>query len=85
MIILSREDVKKALGMEEAISAMEGAFKQLSDGQAEVPVRMNVDMSQENGCVLLMPAYLTCKFVDNSGCQIGGSLLGRLEQRTSNP
>ena len=37
--ILSREDVRRAVTMTEAIDIVEGAFVQLSAGQAIVPVQ----------------------------------------------
>lgn len=56
--VLSREDVKKALSLKEAIALMKEAFVQLSSGLAVVPVRMNLEVPKEKGRVLFMPAYL---------------------------
>ncbi len=55
---LSREDVRQALGMNEAISLMREAFIALSEGQATVPLRLNVPLPEYNGRVLFMPVYL---------------------------
>ncbi len=56
--ILSREDVRRALPMRQAIEAMKGAFAQLSTGQADVPLRVALDVPRHNGVTLFMPAYL---------------------------
>jgi alanine dehydrogenase len=57
--ILSREDVRQALPMRRAIEAMKGAFAQLSAGQADVPLRVALDVPRHNGVTLFMPAYLS--------------------------
>jgi len=57
--ILSREDVRRALPMRQAIEVMKGAFAQLSTGQAEVPLRLSLPVEQHNGVTLFMPAYLS--------------------------
>jgi alanine dehydrogenase len=44
--------------MLQAIEAMKGAFAQLSDGQADVPVRIALDVPRHNGVTLFMPGYL---------------------------
>ncbi len=48
----------RALSMPEAIILMKEAFVQLSRGEAIVPVRMAMELPQDTGRVLLMPAYL---------------------------
>jgi len=56
--ILSREDVRRALPMRQAIEAMKRAFAQLSTGQANVPLRVPLQVPRHNGVTLFMPAYL---------------------------
>ncbi|MCK4450797.1 MAG: ornithine cyclodeaminase family protein, partial [Anaerolineae bacterium] len=56
--ILSREDVRRALPMRQAIEAMKGAFAQLSTGQADVPLRVALNVPRHDGVTLFMPAYL---------------------------
>jgi len=56
--ILSREDVRRALPMRQAIEAMKRAFAQLSTGQADVPLRVPLQVERHNGVTLFMPAYL---------------------------
>ena len=56
--ILSRADVQQALPMRQAIEAMKGAFAQLSTGQADVPLRVALNVPRHHGVTLFMPAYL---------------------------
>jgi len=56
--ILSRADVRRALPMRQAIEAMKRAFAQLSTGQADVPLRVPLQVNRHNGVTLFMPAYL---------------------------
>lgn len=57
--ILSQEDVKRALPMNEAIEAVKDAFEQLSADKADVPLRTSLDVPRHNGVTLFMPAYLS--------------------------
>ena len=54
--VLTRTDVKRAVGMVEAISTVREAFVQLSLGQAVVPQR--IPLALERGTALFMPAFL---------------------------
>jgi alanine dehydrogenase len=56
--ILSREDVRQALPMADAIKAVKAAFAQLSTGRADVPLRVALEVPRHNGVTLFMPAYL---------------------------
>jgi alanine dehydrogenase len=58
MLILTREDVRRALPMAAAMDAVERAFAQLSAGRAEVPLRPHVAVPEADGLLLVMPAYL---------------------------
>ncbi len=53
----SAEDIKRKLPMENAIEAMKKAFSLLSAGNINVPLRMNIEIPEYNGVVLLMPIY----------------------------
>ncbi|NQV17944.1 MAG: ornithine cyclodeaminase [Armatimonadetes bacterium] len=53
----SAEDIFKKLPMKNAIEAMKKAFSLLSAGKVNVPLRMNLEISEYNGSVLLMPVY----------------------------
>jgi len=56
--VLSREDVRRALPMREAVEAMKRAFAQLSRGQAQVPLRVALPVERHKGVTLFMPGYL---------------------------
>jgi alanine dehydrogenase len=56
--VLSREDVRRALPMRQAIEVVKDAFAQLSAGQAELPLRTALDVPRHNGVTLFMPGYL---------------------------
>ncbi|HIF67814.1 MAG TPA: ornithine cyclodeaminase family protein [Candidatus Lambdaproteobacteria bacterium] len=54
--ILSRSDVEQALPMAEAIAGMKRAFGLLSTGQTEAPLRSRVQVPEQEGVLLTMPA-----------------------------
>ncbi len=54
--ILTAADVAAALSMPDCIEAVRGAFGQLSDGEASVPMR--TQWPGQGGTALVMPAYL---------------------------
>ncbi len=56
--ILSCKDVRRALPMRQAIEAIKTAFAQLSTGQADVPLRVALNVPRHDGVTLFMPAYL---------------------------
>ncbi len=56
--MLSRDDVRRALPMREAVEAMKRAFAQLSRGQAILPLRVALPVERHNGVTLFMPGYL---------------------------
>ncbi|MCJ7578916.1 MAG: hypothetical protein MUP98_00095 [Candidatus Aminicenantes bacterium] len=56
--ILSQENVKQAITISEAISAVRDAFIQLSAQEAIVPMRSQIQIAKKNGISLFMPAYL---------------------------
>lgn len=58
ILFLSNEQVRQVLPMAEVIDAMEGAFIQLSEGQARVPVRTNIEIQEHKASALFMPVYL---------------------------
>jgi alanine dehydrogenase len=59
MRILTREDVRKALPMSQAVEAVRDAFAQLSAERADVPLRTSLDVPRHDGVTLFMPAYLS--------------------------
>lgn len=56
--ILNSAEVRQALPMAEAIAGMKEAYRQLSAGKADVPLRSRIDLPAQNGVTLFMPAYL---------------------------
>ena len=58
MLILTADDVRKSLPMEEAIEAMKSAFASLSNGMAVVPLRTRLPIPDSEALSLFMPAYV---------------------------
>ena len=58
MLILTADEVQKALPMREAIEAMKRAYAALSDGRAQVPLRTHLPVSPHNTASLFMPAFV---------------------------
>lgn len=58
MLILTAEDVRKALPMKEAIEAMKSAYAALSSGRATVPLRTPLSIPGSDALSLFMPAYV---------------------------
>jgi ornithine cyclodeaminase/alanine dehydrogenase-like protein (mu-crystallin family) len=58
MLVLSADDVRKALPMRETIEAMKNAYAALSAGTAHVPLRTQLEVPPRNGLTLYMPAYV---------------------------
>jgi ornithine cyclodeaminase len=57
-LLLSAADVRRLLPMDEAIAAMEGAFRALSAGEARLPLRTIVRTPDRRGGLGVMPGYL---------------------------
>ena len=55
MLLLSREDIKKVVNMREIIDVTEEAFRMISEGTVDIPLR--VKMPAPKGEFLFMPAY----------------------------
>jgi len=55
-MILSRSDVASILSMKECMTAVEMAFRELSEGTAIMPLRTAI--TTPDGLALYMPAYL---------------------------
>ena len=58
MLILTAVDVRKALPMRETIEAMKRAYASLSDGKADVPLRIRLSVPPQDAVSLFMPAYV---------------------------
>jgi ornithine cyclodeaminase/alanine dehydrogenase-like protein (mu-crystallin family) len=58
MLIISADDLRQAVPMSAAMEAVASAFAQLSNQQADVPLRPHVAVPPAEGLFLVMPAYL---------------------------
>ena len=58
MLVLTAEEVRRALPMRAAIAAVEDAYRALSAGQAEVPLRLSLPVAPHEGVSLFMPAFV---------------------------
>ena len=67
---LSADDVRKALPMADAIVAMKAAYAGLSTGQVNMPLRTGVDVAEQAGKTLVMPAYLRAEPISALGVKI---------------
>jgi alanine dehydrogenase len=75
--VLSKQDVQRAVPMREAIEIVKGAFAQLSEGKAVVPLRTQLPVERHKGVTLFMPAYLSES--DDLGVKIVSVFPGNLE------
>lgn len=76
--IISRDEVKKAITMEQAIETVKTAFEQLSRGRASVPIRTQLGVPLHDGVTLFMPAYL--EQTDELGMKMVSVFSGNIEQ-----
>ena len=58
MLLLTAEEVRKALPMNEAIEAMKQAYASLSSGKAVVPLRTRLSIPDREALSLFMPAFV---------------------------
>ncbi|HLO28201.1 MAG TPA: hypothetical protein VK249_03645 [Anaerolineales bacterium] len=58
MLILTADDIRKALPMNEAIEAMKKAYAAFSNGTAVVPLRTRLAIPNSEALSLFMPAYV---------------------------
>jgi alanine dehydrogenase len=56
--VISQTEIRQLISMVETIEVVKQAFAQLSGGEADVPVRDQLEVAQHEGIVLFMPAYL---------------------------
>jgi alanine dehydrogenase len=58
LLILSAAEIRQALPMGEAISAMKFAFAAYASGHAQVPMRVQMTIPPHKAVSLIMPAYI---------------------------
>jgi ornithine cyclodeaminase len=76
--IISRDEVKKAVSMAQAIETVKAAFAQLSKGRARVPIRTQLGVPLHDGVTLFMPAYL--EQTDELGMKMVSVFSGNIDQ-----
>lgn len=57
-MVLTREDVRAVLSMQDAIDVLEQSFREFGAGEAITPPRIAMSVQRANGFVLAMPACL---------------------------
>lgn len=58
MLALSKQDLQQLVSMRDAVELMKTAFQELTEGRAQVPLRLGVDVDPGKAVTLLMPAYM---------------------------
>jgi len=58
MLCLTGKDIKRVFSMKEAIEAVKQAFVMYSEGECDVPLRVNINVPKFEGQTLYMPAYV---------------------------
>ena len=56
ILVLSAEEIRALISMREIINAVRGAYLELSAGVI-APERMHIDISENDGTILIMPVY----------------------------
>ena len=57
MLLLSEQDIRQAVSMDEMIDAVKKAFTMMSEGTCEVPQRTVIGHPDGQSTFLFMPAY----------------------------
>jgi ornithine cyclodeaminase len=57
MLILSQDDLRRALDPVELFEAMRDGFRQLAEEQWTIPLRTTIEMPGQQGLALFMPSY----------------------------
>ncbi len=76
--VISKDEVREAISMVQAIETVKAAFAQLSRGRARVPVRTQLGVPLHDGVTLFMPAYL--EETDELGMKMVSVFSGNSEQ-----
>ncbi len=68
MLILSRDDMGRALDAAELLEAMTEGFRQLAKGAWKIPLRLTIEMPAHEGVALFMPSY--CESLEAAGMKL---------------
>ena len=68
MLILSRDDMRRALDAAELFEAMTDGFRRLAQGEWKIPLRVAIEMPAHDGVSLFMPAY--CEGLSAAGMKL---------------
>jgi len=68
MLILSRDDMRRALDAAELFEKMIEGFQQLAEGQWNIPLRTTIEMPAHQGLSLFMPSY--CEGLSAAGVKL---------------
>ena len=69
ILYLSRDEIYSSISMQEAIVATVECFKEINNGNFDMPLRQLINAPENNGLFLFMPAYL--ERLQASGIKIG--------------
>lgn len=58
MLALTKDEIRQTVSMRDAIDLVKMAFRELSDGRAQVPLRTFIDVEPGRDVMFMMPAYL---------------------------
>lgn len=58
MLALSKSDIQSLITIQDAIEGVKRGFAALYQGQAQVPLRLQVEVEPETATTLIMPAYV---------------------------
>jgi alanine dehydrogenase len=58
VLALSRDDLKALVPMRQAVELMKDAFRELSAGRAQAPLRSVLDVNDDPSALLMMPGYV---------------------------
>ena len=58
MLALNKGDIREVVSMRDAIELVKLAFRELTEGRAQVPLRSVIDVTPGRDAMLLMPAFL---------------------------
>lgn len=58
MLALTKDDIQQTVSMREAVDLVKMAFRELSEGRAQVPLRTFIDVKPGRDVMFMMPAYL---------------------------